>query len=75
MRLFLFDGCEIAAISDDGRAKLLSDDGSWVPAEWSRKMALEVVGDERAIELSAVAAAERLSRRGAELPAPPKNDG
>jgi len=40
----------------------------WVPSEPSRAMALELLADERAFELSAEEAAEVLAARGAPMP-------
>jgi hypothetical protein len=67
MRLFRFDVSEVAAISDKGLAKLLVG-SDWRPSEPSRAMALEVLADERAFELSAEEAAEVLAARGAPMP-------
>jgi hypothetical protein len=67
MRLFRFDLSEIGAVSDNGLAKLLVG-SDWVPSEPSRAMALEVLADERAFELSAEEAAEVLAACGAPMP-------
>ncbi|MBM3613318.1 MAG: hypothetical protein FJX19_10190 [Alphaproteobacteria bacterium] len=48
-------------------AKLLVG-SDWVPSEPSRAMALELLADERAFELSAEEAAEVLAARGAPMP-------
>jgi hypothetical protein len=68
MRLFETGFSELHAVSDKGTARFLSDDGAWLPETWSRPMALEVLGDERAIELSPEEAAAALARRGASMP-------
>lgn len=68
IRLFKFDGSELAAVSDAGVAKLLTYDGIWEPVGGSRAMALEVLGDERAFELNDVEAAAALAAREADWP-------
>ena len=74
MKLFKFDASEIAAVSDAGLGKLLSDGNAWEPSEGSRALALEVLADERAIELSEAEAGKLLSARGAEKPSFSAND-
>lgn len=75
MKLFRFDASQVAAVSEDGLAMLLSRAGTWVPPEGSRKMALEVLGDERAVELSDAEAAKLLASRGAPKPIFAEKDG
>ncbi len=75
MRLFLFDGCLIAAVSDDGLGMVLNDNGSWGPAGGSRATAEEILGDERAFELSDADATKALSRRSASMPSFEAKDG
>jgi hypothetical protein len=63
MRFFVFDMSELAAVFDTGVAMSLRD-GVWGPPDGSR--ALEVLGDDRAIELSDADAKRWLELRGAE---------
>ena len=67
MRLFRFDVSEIGAVSDNGLAKFLVG-SDWLPSDPSRAMALEILADERAVELSATEAADALASRGAPTP-------
>ncbi len=67
MRFFNFDISELAAVFDSGVAMSLTD-GVWGPPEGSRALALEVLGDDRAIELSDAAAKLWLDKRGVEPP-------
>lgn len=67
MRFFVFDMSELAAVFDSGVAMSLRDGVRGTP-NGSRALALEVLGDDRAIELSDADPKRWLELRLAEPP-------
>lgn len=68
MRLFMFDGAEIAAITPDGVAMRWDESSGWIPPDGSAELGRMVLSDERAIQLSEANTAELMASLSIPLP-------
>lgn len=68
LRLFLFDGAELAAISPEGVAMRWESSEGWLPPEGSVELGRMVLSDERAVELTEADGAALLAELAIPLP-------